>query len=834
MTLASMIVLASSAAAQWKKLAISGTGIFYNEIFFIDNDHGWITQNSPRVLMTTDGGTTWQASFLTGGSTSFNRDICFLDRRTGFISGEDGVWKTFDGGNTWINITPNNIPGNILGSVWFISPEIGVCGFGSCDDEWVTFCRTTNGGASWDRVSYRAGYDATVGGITYQNGVFYAAGGGGKFWASTDNGASWSQTSTGSNGWQEDLISANNVLFTASASGNSCGTTGGGNIMRSADGGRSWVNRFFPGVVMWGVTMYSPTEGWVCGDGGRAYKTTDGGFNWKEHSCGLDPNDRIDDIFFTDPTHGWAVGNGIYQYSTSVTEAGPDMTICRGGSVTLEGRGTGFYSWTPSAGLSCTSCPNPVATPTRTTTYYFNVYGIAGCEGTDSVTVTVVDPPKVLAAGDSTICAGESIPLTASGGNSYRWSPSAGLSCTDCPNPIASPTVTTTYIVTAINGSDCSDIDSVVVTVNSVDADAGPDSALCIGNTVQLSASGGIAYRWHPSPDLSCVECPNPVVTTSTTATYAVDVVGANGCVATDSVTITIVPLPVPDIAPEATICEGESIQLVEGSGSERHRWTPSTGLSCADCPSPIATPDSTTTYYVTAINANGCESTDSITVVVKPITLQFTELPGGVFTFDTTELTATTCRELLMRNTGPEPLIISSPWLFRNMEFSVPPGQLPIVIPPGGEGRMTICYTPSADIEQRDTLVIPTECTRRVPLAAYGKRFAVSDGIICGDTRIRIGGLGAAGQILKVQGPTPNPSSSSRIGIEFVIGREGRVRLVVHNAIGQQVASVVDATMSSGKHSVVWDAAEMPSGLYYYTLSSEDESVSSTIYLMK
>jgi photosystem II stability/assembly factor-like uncharacterized protein len=832
LAIALMAILVTDGSAQWRRAA-GDPGIFYNEAFFVDNDHGWITQNGPTVMRTLDGGATWLRSTLPGGGQSFNRDICFLDRNLGFISGEDGVWKTFDGGATWIIITPSDIPGNILGSVWFINANVGVCGFGSCDGNDVTFCRTLDGGQSWSRVSYTSSTDVAVGGITYQNGKFYAAGGEGKFWTSSDNGARWVESNTGSNGWQEDLISANGILFTASATGNSCGALGSGNIMRSVDNGRTWLNRFFPGVVMWGVTMYSPSEGWCCGDGGKAYKTTDGGLSWVEKSCGLDPNGRVDDIYFSDATHGWAVGNGIYQYTVSVTDAGNDVTICAGESTQLHGVGTGFFRWSPSAGLSCNGCTDPVVTPTKTTTYYLSVSGQLGCEGVDSVTVTVVPPPKVQAGGDSTICAGESVTLSASGGATYSWSPAATLSCSDCPNPVARPAATTRYVVKVSNGNDCFVTDTVVVNVNRVDADAGPDSAICVGQSVKLTATGGVAYSWHPSPDLSCTACREPVASPSRTSTYLVDVVGANGCVATDSVTVVVVPLPKPGLGNEVVICQGEATQLNDESGAGRYHWTPSDGLSCTDCPNPVASPDRTTTYYLTATNANGCQALDSITVVVRPITLQFPELPGGVFSFDTTVFTSSTCRDLVMKNTGVDPIVISSPWLLRNLEFSVPPSQFPIIIPPGQERRMTVCYIPSADVEQRDTLVVPTECTRRVPVVAYGKRFDLSDGVVC-DTKIRVGGLGAAGQILKLAGPSPNPISTSRVAIEFIIARDGHARLDVHNALGQRVATVVDGELVHGKHDVAWDATEMPSGLYYCTLVSEEESVTSTIYIVR
>ncbi len=308
-----LLLLPSRGFAQWKKLTAYSSS-FFNEVFFLDNSNGWITQFNTTILHTTDGGNSWQTGTLSGGSGSFNRDICFVTSSVGFISGDDGIWKSTDGGANWTNITPAVA---IVGSTcnWFIDGSVGVYGFGNCADSTVTFCRTLNGGSTWTSVTYTHTVDVAVGGMTYRNGAFYAAGGNGKTWRSLDSGATWTMVVDGSAGWQEDMVSSSSGgLFTASANGSSCGSIGGGKVMRSNDGGLTWSASNFPSVVMWGVTMYSSSEGWACGDGGHAYKTTDGGATWNESSCGMSSSDRLDDIHFTDATHGWAVGDGIYKF----------------------------------------------------------------------------------------------------------------------------------------------------------------------------------------------------------------------------------------------------------------------------------------------------------------------------------------------------------------------------------------------------------------------------------------------------------------------------------------------------------------------------------------
>lgn len=304
----------STAVAQWRKLTAYSTG-FYNEVFFFNNQHGWITSFNGTVLRTADGGASWQSSLLPNAKSSPNRDICFVSSSTGFISGDDGIWKTTDGGASWTTISPSSptIAGST--SCWFIDANNGVLGFGGCADSTVTFCSTTDGGASWSSVSYNhTAADVAVGGIGYTNGAYHATGGNGKHWKSTDGGASWSYLPTGSGGWQEDLVTAAGNILVASANGTSCAAIGGGKILRSTNGGSSWAAANFPSVVMWGITMFSGTDGWACGDNGNAFQTTNGGATWTNTSCGMASADRIDDIHFTDATHGWAVGDGIYQY----------------------------------------------------------------------------------------------------------------------------------------------------------------------------------------------------------------------------------------------------------------------------------------------------------------------------------------------------------------------------------------------------------------------------------------------------------------------------------------------------------------------------------------
>ena len=92
-------------------------------------------------------------------------------------------------------------------------------------------------------------------------------------------------------------------------------------------------------------------------------------------------------IYTTPGTCGGSDTINIPVYSNPVINAGPDQTISQGEGVALNG--TGSYTWWPHAGLSCINCPNPIASPAQTTTYYLETISPEGCRGIDSMTVFV-------------------------------------------------------------------------------------------------------------------------------------------------------------------------------------------------------------------------------------------------------------------------------------------------------------------------------------------------------------------------------------------------------------------------------------------------------------
>jgi Secretion system C-terminal sorting domain len=184
------------------------------------------------------------------------------------------------------------------------------------------------------------------------------------------------------------------------------------------------------------------------------------------------------------------IGTGVY--------AGPDQIICGTQSAQLQGFGAGSYTWSPSAGLSCTSCPNPVATPAVTTTYTVTGNLAGSCSNVDAVTVNVVsDFTLNITPANSSICVNEVVQLTANGQAGfgpfvYSWTPSSTLNNDSIANPLASPITTTTYTATVIAANGCTKQTTANVTVSGI----GPtvtitpsDTDICAGESVPLVTS---------------------------------------------------------------------------------------------------------------------------------------------------------------------------------------------------------------------------------------------------------------------------------------------------------------------------------------------------------
>ena len=250
----------------------SGTSSILQDVFFVDQDYGWITGVN-FILHTTNSGDTWVAQQAPPVSIYYV-DIYFIDRMNGWACGNEAkIIHTTDGGNTWVNQpNPYTFPNPILYSIYFANADTGWA-LGGDHGNYPNFINrrvvlyTTNGGNSWD-FQYSASNEQPV----------YCA----------------------------NFISPSEG-FAASESGD---------VMHTSNGGNSWIEMSpVSSYRLYGIYFANSNKGWVSGKYlgvphvASISKTTDGGITWATQSFGTD--EYIQDIYFVDDLNGWAVGGAF-------------------------------------------------------------------------------------------------------------------------------------------------------------------------------------------------------------------------------------------------------------------------------------------------------------------------------------------------------------------------------------------------------------------------------------------------------------------------------------------------------------------------------------------
>jgi gliding motility-associated-like protein len=295
-----------------------------------------------------------------------------------------------------------------------------------------------------------------------------------------------------------------------------------------------------------------------------------------------------------------------------------NLTICESTSTTLTASGALTYDW--GSGFSNTA--SNTVFPTTTTTYAVVGRDSNGCEKTSSVEVTVNPIPTASVSSDSSTCAGEDAIFTITGtpdavvqynlNSGTNTSVSLGSSGT---YTVTVPTVSTsqTLNLTEVTQSGCQQLlaTSSTITLNSEpELTVSGDSTICISESTTLSVSGAASYQWSTGSTSSVITV-NPIANT----TYTVTGFSADGCEATTTFDVIVNPLPNVLISGNLTICESTSTTL-SASGAQSYDW----GSGFSPTSALTVSPTSNTIYTVVGKDANGCENTSSVEVIVNPI----------------------------------------------------------------------------------------------------------------------------------------------------------------------------------------------------------------------
>ena len=226
-----------------------------------------------------------------------------------------------------------------------------------------------------------------------------------------------------------------------------------------------------------------------------------------------------------------------------------------------------------------------------------------------------LNTPAAAVASNTGICLWNTISIgaTAVTGSSYSWSSSVSGFSSTSSNPSVSPTSTTSYTLTETNAKGCSKSNAVTITVDSLPAAAViANTTICSGATISIGASPvtGSIYSWASSVSGFWAVSSNPSVSPTSIASYTLTETNANGCVKSNTVTITVNSFPAAAVISDTAICTGNVISIgaaaVTGSSYSWSSWLPGFSSKSAN---PSVSPTSTTTYSVTETDSKDRKS---------------------------------------------------------------------------------------------------------------------------------------------------------------------------------------------------------------------------------
>jgi gliding motility-associated-like protein len=303
---------------------------------------------------------------------------------------------------------------------------------------------------------------------------------------------------------------------------------------------------------------------------------------------------------------------------------GPSIVELKG--LLLDSDGTSIiWDWDFGNGNSSDLQNPPAQQYSNISTYpvILKVKSNSGCADTATVNVNIHAVPIVFSGNDTAICLNTSAQLSVTGStDSYAWQPVTGLSCVNCPSPVATPANSIVYTVTGTTIFGCTGTDTVAVEVKKPFTLSGmqPLDSVCAGKGITLSVSGAENYIWSPAAGLSNTNSASVTASPTAGTIYKVTGYDSKNCFF-DSAFIDL------RVNPNPTVKAGEdqvlhlsnstTLPIEYSSDVNGWLWSPATGLSCFTCAAPIATPEISTTYTITVTNSSKCTATDEVFIKV-------------------------------------------------------------------------------------------------------------------------------------------------------------------------------------------------------------------------
>lgn len=269
--------------------------------------------------------------------------------------------------------------------------------------------------------------------------------------------------------------------------------------------------------------------------------------------------------------------------------------------------GVTSYSWALPGSWSGTSTTNTIQVNPGTTSGILSVSAINSCGNgpAQNLNIVINALPTILINGNSTLCSGSNLTLTATGAVTYTWSTSSNSS-----SVTVSPVSATIYTVTGTAANGCENTAAKSITVNALPSVSinGP-AVLCAGSSIDLTGSGATSYTWSTSANTNSITV-SPVSSTI----YSVTGADVNGCKNTATRSITVNALPLVSINGVSSLCTGNTTTL-NAAGATTYTWNNSSNSASIS-----VSPAGNTTYTLAGTDVNGCMNTAAKTLTVNAL----------------------------------------------------------------------------------------------------------------------------------------------------------------------------------------------------------------------
>jgi gliding motility-associated-like protein len=307
-------------------------------------------------------------------------------------------------------------------------------------------------------------------------------------------------------------------------------------------------------------------------------------------------------------------------------------TVCFRYTTSLSAQGGVSYLWQPG---SFTTATIFVALDT-TTIFTLTATGENGCTQTTTREIAVVAPPVVTASAETdSVCPGATVRLFAAGARHYSWfNEQTGETFVGDTIQIV-PDVVTTLILTGMDSYECTATDTLSVYQYPAPVfaiQASPNDSVCIGGSIILTVPPGFDYYWSSSLSFGDSTGTSVSVLPPAPGRYSIfaAAVDARGCSFVDTMTITVLDLPVltargDSVCPGATATLVASLVADGGSVAGEFTWfeldslDQFTGNLYFDSPAEVVV-QRKTRFAVVGTDVFGCLNTDTVEVFVREL----------------------------------------------------------------------------------------------------------------------------------------------------------------------------------------------------------------------